>query len=190
MNKFLKMFGAAGFLAGMLMIGGCGNDAPPPTTVKAPSAITAATSGTTVITIPAGTSITTTAGGFTGDVPSITASVPASTAGMTPAKSGTSTFTVSSTQGAIDITFNTTGNVTLGTGVDVIIPVTAAPTAPITVVSIKTDGTTQTYTNAVYSAANSTVTVPGVTNFCLFLVNPIFKSSTGSTGSASTFNIR
>lgn len=212
MNKFFKMFGAAGFLAVFLILGGCGSDSAPTVAAKATpvtaavavngvATTTAAASpttagGTTVMTIPSGTTITSSAvGGFTA-APVVTVSTLTSgTAAITPAKVGTTTFSVSSTAGAVDITFNTTGNVTLGTPVAVTIPVTTTPASPITVISIKADGTTQTYNNGVYTATSGTtgpgvVTVPGVTDFCWFAVNPVFLSPTGSTGSASTFQIR
>lgn len=213
MKKFIKMFGAAGLLAAMMMFSGCGSDdsgcgsnpatksAAPvtvPSTVASGVATTSAAvslktdSGTTVVSIPAGTTITTNAtGGFTA-APVVTVTTPTNgtTSGVTPAKSGTTSLVVSDAAGSVDISFNTSGKVTLGTPVSVVIPVVKAPsTTPATVIAIKTDGSTKTYNTGVYDATAKTVTVSGVTDFCWFVVDPVFKKDDGTTGSASTFHL-
>jgi hypothetical protein len=212
MNKFFKMFGTVGLLAGMLMVGGCGGGdnnssssvdskpTPVAATVAATgvatttAAVTPATpAGVPVMTIPAGLTITSDATGGFSAAPTITISTPSNgtTSGVVPAKSGTTSYTVTDAAGSVDISFNTTGKVTLGTGVPVTIPVVKAPTTPIQVMAIKSDGSTHVYTTGVVYTPTSgttgpgTVTIPSVSDFCWFVVSPLFTSSTGSTGGPS-----
>lgn len=239
MKKFMKMFGAVGLLAGMMMASGCGDDAAPATQTKA-TAVTVTTPslaavtvmgganipvGTVVYSLPAATT-TATAPGVTGTVNAV--SIPASTqvavyklvngvltltsasgttatinvatpvngttAGVPVVKVGTTSFTVADAAGAVDISFAGADAFKLsGTGATVNIPVAKAPDNTTTpqVVAIKADGTTKTYTTGnTYTAATATnsgfVTVPNVTDFCWFVVNPK-KANPSGTGSVSIF---
>lgn len=216
MKKFLKMFGLAGLLAGMMMVSGCGDDNSPAVvtksnaipatsatvaagTVTVTTSVEAKTAGdVTALTIPVGVTFSATGTSDTAftTLPAINVSTPSNgtTSGVAPAKIGTTSFTVTDAAGAVDISFGTASKVTFtGAGATVVIPVVKAP-ATTEVVAIKSDGTSQSLTGAYTAPATGTisasnpgkVTVNGVTNFCWFVVSPTFANPSGSTGSYGT----
>ena len=210
MKSFFKAFGFTALLAGLLISGGCGGysatvsqstDTAPSVVFNAGAATTTAqisansATGLTALTIPAGIVITT-PGGFSA-APAITVTVPTGNPNSLVGSYtlGGTTYRVNDAAGAVDISFGTSGNVTLsGAGATVKIPVSAAPANPIVVTSVKPNGVAGT----IYSSANNAtsvnqvtyasgvVTVTRVTDFCAFLVNA--QASSGSTGSSGGSN--
>jgi hypothetical protein len=185
MSTFFKMFGFAGLLAGMLMIGGCGDDNPAQTTTTVATKQTTTTApivdgavpvASTVVAAPAGappvaaiaqvsipaTTITSSASGQTlTAAPVVSVSIPVdyTTSGVTATKptAATPSYAVDSSAGAVDVSFSGASQVTLTNGAEVKIPVITTPdnTTHPEVVSIKADGT-----SAIVPAAQTSYTAP------------------------------
>lgn len=216
MNKFFKKLGAAGLLAGMMMVAGCGDDstssptgvssstvipatsveAAPPgapagsistkVSIIAPASATVGTKTlTAAITIPAGVTITPPSGSTFSltSPPTIVVTIPVDgkTSGVPRITVGSTSFVVANADGAADFSLAGYTSFTVGgVGATVRIPVLTVPATPIRVVMIKPSGKTYTITAGVtYDAATSSVTVPGVTDFCHGVVNPQSVSGTG-----------
>lgn len=151
MKKFFKMFGAAGLLAGMLILGGCGDDAAAPTTTTKSTTIPT----TSVAAAPVGSP--------TGSI-ATTAAVPAT----------------SSTSVSINgVATTLTGGVTINSGVTIVPPAgstftTATP--PVIQVTQPLNGTTIDNTTAIVggisfvvddAAGSVDISIQGVNSFTL-----------------------
>jgi len=153
---------------------------------------TGATKSVTAVTIPASATIIPPAGVTfsTTTPPVIVVSTPVDNA--TAAASGLprvtpatgAAFTVASSNGAVDVSISGAGSFTLSTPATVNIPVNAVLTNPVTVYSVKANGTTSTLsgTYSVDTNGNKIVTVL-TSDFCWFIVKPVpVVVPTGSTG--------
>lgn len=157
-------------------------------TVITTTATSAKTANNAVaVTIPASTVITPTGGTLAAGTLNINVATPANgtTSGVPPYSSSGTTFTLTDSSGAVDISIAGVTGFSLNSGATVVIPapgVAPGNPAAVPVKAIKADGSTTNYTGT-YDATAKTVAVTNVTNFCWFVANPTFRSSTGSTGS-------
>jgi len=201
-----------GCCLGMLMLSaGCGSDDPAPTTVQkstpVPAIVAAGVATTTqlveakaansevvAVSIPNGVAITPPAGKPFTVAPTIVVSTPANgtTSGISPVTTGGTTFTLTSAKGAVDISIPGVTSFTVGgVGATVIIPVGDATgltdgAANVPVMQYKADGT-EIPLLGTYNAALKIVTVnTKVTNFCLFVIKPVWSNPSGATGGSTS----
>ena len=209
--KMLKKMLIAGCLGVPLMLAGCGDDDNKALTVSkstpvaadvntttgvatttAAVAATPANSSVVAFALPAGSDITPPAGTKFTAAPTIVVSTPVNgtTSGVPTVTINGTVFRLSESKGAVDISISGVSSFTVSApGATVKIPVvvttglTDGDTA-VPVTAVKSNGTTQSYLGT-YDATAKTVTVNNVTNFCFFVIDGVWLSTTGSPGTAT-----
>lgn len=153
------------------------------TATPANSSVPAVTILSGVVITPApGTTFSTT----TPPVLVVTTPLDGATTGVPPVVSSSgAAVAITGSAGAVDISIQGVPSFTLGgAGATVSVPVATAPSTPIKIFSVKSDGKAgagSPYTGT-YDSVNKVVNVTGVKDFCWFVVNPITAATTGSGG--------